>query len=59
MIFRLPQKLAQKLKEGDLPTLPLDENPYADWSAHLFTVVRTQYIIVAKALSTILVQQFS
>jgi len=47
MIFRLSQKLAKKLKEGDLPTVPLDENPYADWSAHLFTVSRTQYVIVA------------
>ena len=37
MIFRLSQKLAKKLKEGSLPSLPLDENPYADWSAHLFT----------------------
>jgi Domain of unknown function (DUF6933) len=46
MIFRLSQKLAKKLKEGNLPELPLDENPYADWSAHLFTVARTQYIIV-------------
>lgn len=47
MIFRLSQKLATKLKEGDLPAVPLDENPYADWSAHLFTVARAQYIIVA------------
>jgi len=47
MIFRLSQKLAMKLKESDLPVVPLDENPYADWSAHLFTVARTQYIIVA------------
>ena len=47
MIFRLSQKLATKLKEGNLPAVPLDENPYADWSAHLFTVARTQYIIVA------------
>jgi hypothetical protein len=47
MIFRLSQKLATKLKEGTLPTVPLDENPYADWSAHLFTADRTQYIIVA------------
>ncbi len=47
MIFRLSQKLATKLKEGSLPSVPLDENPYADWSAHLFTVARTQYIIVA------------
>lgn len=47
MIFRLSQKLATKLKEANLPAVPLDENPYADWSAHLFTVARTQYIIVA------------
>jgi hypothetical protein len=47
MIFRLSQKLATKLKESNLPAVPLDENPYADWSAHLFTVDRTQYIIVA------------
>ena len=46
MILRLSQKLAKKLKEGNLPTIPLDEDPYADWSAHLFTVARTQYIIV-------------
>ena len=46
MIFRLSQKLATKLKEGNLPEVPLDENPYADWSAHLFTADRAQYIIV-------------
>ena len=47
MILRLSQKLATKLKEGNLPAVPLDDNPYADWSAHLFTVARTQYILVA------------
>jgi hypothetical protein len=31
--------------------VPLDDNPYADWSAHLFTVARTQYIIVANTKS--------
>ncbi len=51
MIFRLSQKLATKLKEGSLPSLPLDENPYADWSAHLFTADRTQYIIVSNTKS--------
>jgi hypothetical protein len=45
MIIRLSQKLAKKLHEKTLPTVPLNENPYADWSAHLFTVARTQYII--------------
>ena len=55
MIFRLSQKLAKKLREGSLPSLPLDENRYADWSAHLFTVARTQYIIVTntKALYSV------
>jgi len=51
MIFRLSQKLATKLKEGRLPEVPLDDNPCADWSAHLFTVARTQYIIVANTKS--------
>jgi hypothetical protein len=51
MIIRLSQKLATKLKEGNLPSVPLDENPYADWSAHLFVVDRTQYIIVANTKS--------
>lgn len=51
MIFRLSRKLAAKLKEGSLPSLPLDENLYADWSAHLFTADRTQYIIVSNTKS--------
>lgn len=51
MIFRLSRKLATKLKEGNLPAVPLDDNPYADWSAHLFTVARTQYIIVSNTKS--------
>ncbi len=51
MIFRLSQKLASKLKEGSLPSLPLDENPYADWSAHLFTADRTQCIIISNTKS--------
>ncbi len=51
MIFRLSQKLAKKLKAGPLDSLPLDENPYADWTAHLFTVDRTQYIILSNTKS--------
>ena len=51
MIFRLSQKLCTKIKAGSLATLPLDENPYADWSAHLFTADRTQYIIVSNTKS--------
>jgi hypothetical protein len=51
MIFRLSQKLATKLKEGNLPEVPPDENLYADWSAHLFTADRAQYIILANTKS--------
>lgn len=55
MIFRLSQKLCKKLKESSLLSLPLDDNPYADWSAHLFTADRAQYIIVTntKALYSV------
>jgi hypothetical protein len=45
MIFRLSQKMIVKIKAGTLTASPLDDNPFADWSAHLFVVDRTQYII--------------
>lgn len=51
MIFRLSQKLATKLKAGKLESIPADENPYADWSSHLFTADRTQYIIMSNTKS--------
>ena len=51
MIFRLSQTLNAKIKAGTLGALPLDENPYADWSAHLFVADRTQYIIVSNTKS--------
>lgn len=46
MIFRLSQKLAKKIKAGTLSEMPVDEISYADWSCHLFTADRTQYIIL-------------
>ena len=51
MIFRLSQKLNAKIKAGTLPALPLDENPFADWSAGLFLVGRTQYILLSNTKS--------
>jgi len=51
MIFRLSQKLCTKIKAGSLKSMPLDDNPFADWSAHLFTADRTQYIIVSNTKS--------
>ena len=51
MIFRLSQKLNTKIKAGALRALPLDDNPFADWSAHLFVADRTQYILVSNTKS--------
>lgn len=51
MILRLSEKLRAKLKAGATSRLPLDENPFADWSAHLFVVGRTQYIILSNTAS--------
>jgi hypothetical protein len=46
MIIRPTQKLNAKIKAGTLNTLPPHENPFADWSAHLFLAARTQYILL-------------
>jgi hypothetical protein len=51
MIIRLSQKLATKIHEKPTKSLPLDANPFADWSTHLFTVNRAQYILVANTAS--------
>jgi hypothetical protein len=46
MIFRLTQKLAKKIKLPPLQALPAGQNPFIDWTTHLFTAERAQYIIV-------------
>ncbi len=51
MIFRLSQALATKIKVAPKDCLPLEINPFADWSAHLFTAGRTQYIILTNTPS--------
>jgi hypothetical protein len=51
MIFRLSQKLNTKIKAGALKSLPLDENPFTDWSAHLFVADRSQYILLSNTKS--------
>jgi len=51
MIFRLSQKLANKLKIRVAGSLPSESNPFADWSANLFTVQRAQYIILTNTAS--------
>lgn len=47
MVFRLSAKLAAKLHTAPGPPVPLAINPYADWSAHLFTADRTQYLLLS------------
>jgi hypothetical protein len=51
MIFRLSQKLSAKIKAGTLAAVPLDENPFADWSAASFVAGRTQFILVSNTKS--------
>ena len=46
MIIRLAASLAKKIKETDLPILPPDPNPFAEWAARLFTADRAQYILI-------------
>jgi hypothetical protein len=51
MILRLSQKLAQKIKVAPKVCVPLGPNPFADWSAHLFTADRAQYILLTNTAS--------
>ena len=50
MILRLSQKLDAKIK-STLSDEALDANPHADWSCHLFTANRTQFIIISNTTS--------
>ena len=51
MILRLTNKLGKKL--GFVPTdmVPPSANPFADWTAHLFTAERVQHILVTNTAS--------
>ncbi len=51
MILRLTDKLAKKIKETELLAAPPDPNPFADWTARLFTADRTQYVLVSNTAS--------
>ena len=51
MIIRLSQKLAKKIKTTPKRVFPLDSNVFIDWSAHLFTATREQYIILTNTAS--------
>ena len=51
MIFRITNKLGDKIDEPPFQSVPFADNPYADWTLHLFRANRAQYIIVANTLS--------
>lgn len=51
MILRLSHKLNTKIKAGKPTEIPLNQNPYADWSSHWFTADRTQYILLMNTAS--------
>lgn len=51
MVVRVTTKLATKLHVTPACSVPLDPNPYADWSANLFTAARTQYILLTNTAS--------
>jgi len=51
MIFRISQRLGKKIKVTPQGVLPNHENPFADWSARLFTADRAQYVIISNTRS--------
>jgi len=51
MILRITQKLGKKIKVIPSECLPPDKNPFADWSAHIFTAERVQHIILTNTQS--------
>ena len=51
MIIRLTQRLAAKIKESPAVALHREFDPFADWTANLFTAERTQYILFTNSAS--------
>jgi hypothetical protein len=51
MIFRLSQKLNARIDGGRLTARELSQNPFTDWSAHLFIADRSQYVLLTNTAS--------
>jgi hypothetical protein len=51
MIVRVSAKLGKKIHLAPEKSLPADDNPFADWSTHLFSADRTQYILITNTAS--------
>ena len=51
MILRVSAKLGKKIHVSPAKSLPADPNPFADWSANLFTADRVQYVLITNTPS--------
>lgn len=51
MIVRVSAKLGKKIHVSPAKSLPADPSPFADWSTHLFTADRVQYILITNTPS--------
>lgn len=51
MIIRISAKISKKIHFTPTTSLSADSNPFADWSTHLFTADRAQYILVTNTAS--------
>jgi len=51
VLVRLTQKLAKKIKVVPATAMPLHDNPFLDWTAHLFMVSRWQCIMLTNSRS--------
>ena len=51
MIVRVSGRLGKKIHVNPARSLSPDPNPFADWSAHVFTADRVQYILMTNTSS--------
>jgi hypothetical protein len=51
MIFRLSQNLAKKIKVSPAVGAEPSPNPYIDWTGHLFSAGRAQYVMLTNTAS--------
>jgi hypothetical protein len=45
VILRLSDKLSKRIGIRPIESLPMSANPFADWSSHVFTAGRSEYIL--------------
>lgn len=49
--IRVSHKLGEKIKNEPVQEIPMHDNPYLDWSSHVFRAGRTQYILFTNTAS--------